>query len=237
MAPAWAVDRKWQIAEPGECRPVLSAPILRALSSLCLLWEWPRFLGVTLVGFLGMLHPAEFLALRRQDLLLPQDALHTEPVFYVHIVKPKTSRFARRQHCKIDDPTVLAFVAKVFGDLQPAESLFIGGASAYRKRWDAAMQRLGIPVSQRLRGATPAVLRGSGATHMYLLTEDLPRVQWRGRWSQLKTVEHYVQEVAAQTFLARLDSQAKHRLQMLDRASAWLLHSFLADFKLSSTKD
>ena len=91
------------------------------------------------------------------------------------------------------------------------------------------LSRLEIPCKQKERGATPAVLRGSGATFMYLLTEDLPRIQWRGRWSQIKTVEHYVQEVAAQTLLTRLPAQAKRRLAMFDQASCWLLDQFLLD--------
>ena len=227
LTPAWAVDRKWQIAEPGECRPVLSAPVIRAITSLCLLWEWFRFLGIILIGFLAMLHPAEFLQLRRKDILLPEDSLHSDHVFYVHICNPKTSRFARRQHCKVDDALVLRYVSKVFGPLQPGESLFAGGSSAFRRRWNAVLSRLGIPTSQRDRGATPAVLRGSGATHMYLLTEDLAKVQWRGRWSQLKTVEHYVQEVAAQTLVAQLDPLSKERVRRFDEASVFLLQSFL----------
>eukprot|EP00435_Cladocopium_sp_Y103_P042939 s2396_g12.t1 len=226
LTPAWAVDRKWQIAEPGECRPVLSAPVIRALTSLCILWRWFRFLGVVLIGFLGMLHPAEFLQLRRRDLLLPQDSLHSEPVFYIHISNPKTSRFARRQHCKIDDSLVLSYVTKVFGPLQPGECLFGGGPSAVRRRWDAALSRLGIPTSQREKGATPAVLRGSGATFMYLASEDLAKVQWRGRWSQLKTVEHYVQEVAAQTLVSQLDPLSKRRVKAFDEAAAFLLRAW-----------
>ena len=229
MAPAWVIDRKWQIAEPGECRPVISAPVMRAVTSLCLLWQWFRFLGVTLIGFLGMLHPSEFLGLKRRDLVLPQDSLRHEPVFYVHISNPKTSRFARRQHCKIDDPLVLQYVTKVFGHLHQFEALFAGGASAYRRRWDAVFSHLGVPSSQRTRGATPATLRGSGATHMYLSCEDLPRVQWRGRWSQLKTVEHYVQEVAAQTLVARLNPIAKRAIQIFDATSTALLAMFLDD--------
>ena len=213
--------------QTGECRPVLSAPSLRALSSLCLLWSWYRFLGVTLTGFLGMLHPAEFLVLKRRDLVLPSDSLHSEPVFFVHVTNPKTWRFARRQHCKIDDPLVLLYVERAFAALSPGESLFAGGSFAYRKRWDAALHRLGIATGQSSRGATPAVLRGSGATYMFLSTEDLPRVQWRGRWAQLKTVEHYIQEVAAQTLVAKLDPLAKHRIGVLDSASSALLHAFL----------
>ena len=36
---AWQIDRKWQQHEPGDCRPVLSAPILRAVTALALLWD------------------------------------------------------------------------------------------------------------------------------------------------------------------------------------------------------
>ena len=77
-----------------------------------------------------MLHPAEFISLLRSDLLLPGDTLNETAAFYVHIRNPKTARFARKQHCKIDDPCVLAYVAKVFGALAPNASLFAGGTSA-----------------------------------------------------------------------------------------------------------
>ena len=66
---------------------------------LCLIWKWYRWLGVTLIGFLGMLHPAEFISFFRSDLLLPGDTLNKTAAFYVHIGNPKTARFARKQHC------------------------------------------------------------------------------------------------------------------------------------------
>ena len=88
LASAWQVDRKWQQHEPGECRPVISSPIMQAMASLCLLWNWHRWLGITLFGFLGMLHPSEFVNLTRRDILLPQDSLLTGNVFYIHIRMP-----------------------------------------------------------------------------------------------------------------------------------------------------
>ena len=48
------------------------------------------------------------------------------------------------------------------------------------------MQRLGVPHRQNDRGATPGVLRGSGATFLYLECEDVQLVAWRGRWAKLK---------------------------------------------------
>ena len=60
LAPAWQVDKKWQAVEPGECRPVISQPIVCAAVSTSLLWEWYDWAAVTIIGFLCMMHPAEF---------------------------------------------------------------------------------------------------------------------------------------------------------------------------------
>ena len=49
------------------------------------------------------------------------------------------------------------------------------------------MERLGVPHTLAQNGATPGVLRGSGATFLYLETEDINLVAWRGRWSKVKT--------------------------------------------------
>ena len=228
FAGAWQVDRKWQQFEPGSCRPVLSGPVMQAICSIALLWDWHRWLGITLIGFLGMLHPSEMINLYRSDLLLPSDTLVEEPVFYVFIRHPKTVRFARRQHCKIDDPLVLAFVTKVFKSLSPTTSLFPGGTHAYRSRWNSVLSRLSIPVSQRDHGCTPAVLRGSGATHMFMTCEDLPRVQWRGRWAQQKTLEFYIQEVGAQSMLSKLPPAAHSKVKTLADFSTALMSQFLS---------
>ena len=225
---AWQVDRKWQQFEPGACRPVLSAPVMQAMCSIALLWEWYRWLGITLIGFLGMLHPSEMINLVRSDLLLPCDTLVDEQVFYVFIRHPKTVRFARRQHCKVDDPTVLAFISKVFEKLPPTTPLFPGGPHAYRSRWNSVLTRLSIPVVQRDQGCTPAVLRGSGATHMFMSCEDLPRVQWRGRWAQQKTLEFYIQEVGAQSMLSKLSPAAHSKVKLLADFSSALMAHFLS---------
>eukprot|EP00439_Symbiodinium_sp_Y106_P030937 s162_g3.t1 len=244
MAPAWQIDRKWQHLEPGECRPVLSAAILRAMVALGLVWGWPRFVGVLLIGFLCMLHPAEYLSLTRADLLLPTDVLTKDRVAYVAVRNPKTflcmlhpaeylsltradlllptdvltkdrvayvavrnpktARFARRQHRRLEDASVLRFLEAAFESLPFDAMLYPGTKHTFKSQWNAILARLGIPYKQIDKGIRPGVLRGSGATHMYLETEDLSRVAWRGRWSRQKTLEFYVQEVAAQMIVQRL---------------------------------
>lgn len=165
----------------------------------------------------------------RQVFLLPQDFLLGQTGFYIHIRNLKTARFARRQHCKIDDFSLLQFVDRAFGSMRSDESLFAGGPSAFRRRGNVVMQRLGVPCGARAGGVTLAVLRGCGATYFYLACGDLSRVQWRGRWSQLRTVERYIREVGAQTIVAR-------RIKELGDASSLLLSMYL-EGKLVSPKD
>ena len=61
-------------------------------------------------------------------------------------------------------------------------------------------------LAKHFRGATPGVLRGSGATYFYQQTEHVPLLAWRGRWARQKTLEYYLQEVAAQMLLGRAPS-------------------------------
>lgn len=91
LAGAWQVDHKWQLEEPGQCRAVLSAPVLRAILCLSLLWGWRRFAGIVALGFGGMLHPHEFIQLSRRDLVFPEDALlGSQQFLFIHIKNPKS---------------------------------------------------------------------------------------------------------------------------------------------------
>ena len=228
LTPAWQIDKKWQHAEPGECRPVISKPILQAAVSLGLLWGWGDWVAVTLIGFICMLHPAEFITLHRRDLILPADAMSADRVAYIHVRNPKTARFARRQHARLDDNLVLQFLESRYGSLPLAEKLFRGSLHTYRRQWNAIMSHLGVPHTQQARGATPGVLRGSGATFLYLETEDVQLVAWRGRWSKLKTVEFYLQEVAAQLLLQQLSATSRAKLAILRAYASKLVASQIA---------
>ena len=234
LGPAWQIDKKWQMAEPGECRPVISAPIMRAALAIASLWGWFFWAAVSMIGFLGMLHPAEFLNLKRQDLVLPRDALVDHDIVYIHLRNPKTARFARRQHAKIEDAFVVKFLEALYGSRPLDFKLFPGSASVYRRQWDCIMDRLEIPHTRASRGPTPAVLRGSGATHLYLATEDISLIAWRGRWTKTKTIEFYLQEVAAQLVLHHLSSLARSRIELLSTYAVHLLSRSIDHFEWSS---
>ena len=88
-----------------------------------------------------MLRPAELIALVRRDLILPADAMTSDRVAYVHVRNPKTARFARCQHARLDDEPVLCFLESRFGSLPLSDRLFRGSLHTYRRQWNAIMQR------------------------------------------------------------------------------------------------
>lgn len=67
------MDRNWQLEERGQCRVVLSAPVLGAVSALSILWGWWCFKGAVALRFAAMLRPSELLNLTRRDLVFPAD--------------------------------------------------------------------------------------------------------------------------------------------------------------------
>ena len=226
LTAAWQIDKKWQRAEPGSCRAVLPAAAVRAAVSVALLWGWFKWAGAVITGFLAMLHPGELVELTRRDLVFPEDTLgHTSSLF-VHLRNPKTSRFARRQHGRIDDQAAIQFLFSLVRGLPPGARLYPGSTHSFRKQWNAILDRLGLPSKAAEHEATPGVLRGSGATHFYIATENIPLLAWRGRWARTKTLEYYLQEVAAQVLLAELKPAARARIRALDQAADELLAYF-----------
>ena len=174
-----------------------------------------------------MLHPCEFLALPRRHLVLPIDMLQTCHDAYIHIDNPKTRRFARRQHAKISDQSIIAFITVVFGPIPLDLPITPLNAGTFRRRWNAVLQHLGLPHSSFDKGCTPGCLRGSGATAFYQHTEDIPRIAWRGRWLRQRTLEYYLQEVAAQLLLSHVSSEVRDRIACFHNAADALISFFI----------
>ena len=87
----------------------------------------------------------------------------------------------------------------------------------FRKQWNLLLERLGIPFRRTQNGATPAVLRGSGATHLYVGCEDIQWIAWRGRWARARTLEFYLQEVGAQTLVHQLHPSSRAKVLFLEQ--------------------
>eukprot|EP00438_Fugacium_kawagutii_P021739 Skav206696 [mRNA] locus=scaffold99:17529:21803:+ [translate_table: standard] len=229
LAVAWQIDKKWQIHEPGQCRSVLPVSAIKACLCLAAMWGWHNWLGIVVIGFGAMLHPSEMVSLVRRDLVFPSDVGYDSPSLFIHVRDPKTARFARRQHGRIDDPDMIWIVYKLFGSLELDEKLYPASFTSFRKQWDAIMRQLGIPFRQSERGATPGVLRGSGATFLYSSSEDVSWVAWRGRWARVRTLEYYLQEVGAHLLVHSLDRVAKYKIEQLSAASWPVIRAALTE--------
>lgn len=72
--------------------------------------------------------------------------------------------------------------------------------------------QLGIERKHRL---TPASVRGGGALAEYRAGTDLQRILWRMRIRHIITLEHYVQEVAGESFIAELSSESRRKISLL----------------------
>ena len=225
---AWKLLTRWEEVEPVQRGMVFPEVVLRAAVSVSLLWSWPRFAAAILIGFHALLRPGEILPLQRCHLILPCDMISDEAVAYVCILNSKTRRFLQRQHAKVSDAATVRFLQGLFRDLPSGTPLFAASAAQFRSRWNDVFSNLGLPVAERDNGVAPKALRGSGATWLFHMTEDLQKVMWRGRWRQQATLEHYIQDVTGQMFFARLKESSRHRIRNLAGHAASLMAPFAA---------
>lgn len=60
---------------------------------------------------------------------------------------------------------------------------------------------------------------------MFSNVQDLNLVAWRGRWSNLKTLEYYLQEVSAFMMVHQLDAISRSKIFFLSDCSMMVLRS------------
>eukprot|EP00435_Cladocopium_sp_Y103_P020927 s3291_g5.t1 len=161
MTPAWETVSKWELQEPTRHRPPVPEPVVLAMTSLALAWDWVRWSAVTLACFYSVSRVGELLRVKRREVLTPRDLLHSETVIYIRFVAPKSRRRgAKVQYSTVEEAAVVPFLCKVWDALQPDELLYAGSQGAYRSRWNALLARLQISDQHKL---TPGGLRDHAA--------------------------------------------------------------------------
>ena len=215
MAPAWQLVSQWEELQPVKHRQPLPSIVFQAMFALAWLWKWKRFAGALLAGFEGIARIGEILAAKRADLVLPSDMfdrLCTKA--FIKVCKPKSLRRGkgRVQHLTIDDPLTVAALENIFGGLDDFLPLFPLSASVFRNRWNRLTRALLILSSLRL---TPASICGGGVIQCYKRGESIPNLMWKMRLCSQSTLESYVQELAAESFLVRLPDASKIRIRSL----------------------
>ena len=97
-----------------------------------------------------------------------------------------------------------------------------------RRCWMALCKHLGVDVSQS-RGVTLASLRGGGATALYLFGASIADIAWCGGWSSTRTLEIYIQEVAALTSLKDLRPADQARISLFADALPRILRDYVTN--------
>ena len=226
---AWDMATTWQAITPAENHVPTPPVVLLALVGLSLTWNWRSMCAYLLLAFTGMLRPGEALTLRRQDILLPRDLMSNRRCFYIIVQRPKMRRVAaRREHVRVQDPFVLQVMEHWLDGIDASSRLFPISAAYLRVLHDHLVSFFGIPCLDGI-GLTPASHRAGGATHMFHECNSIDTVRWHGRWAcTSRTLEVYVQEVAALNVLPGLSADARDRIAFMARASVSLLQETFA---------
>jgi len=174
----WDILRTWDTLEPGQHHLPIPLSVLRALC-----WNWSKFAVTLALGFYGLLRPSESINMRRQDVSLPHEHLQGD-VLYLRVGQPKTrNKAAKQQHVRVDEPGLAFWVETILFSVPMYSRIWHGSLRAFQMRLETIL---------------PSSLRPGGATYLFRLWEEnLPRLQWRGRWRSFRMLEIYVQELGA----------------------------------------
>ena len=229
LQPAWDLASTWQALTPAENHVPTPPVCLLAMVSLCLCWNWRSMAAYLLLSFTGLLRPGETLGLRRCDILLPADMMSTRRCMYIIVRRPKMRRIAaRREHVRVSDPVVLAVMEHWLQGASSNERLFPISSTYLRVLHDHLVRWLGISCLDGT-GLTPASHRAGGATLMFRECNSIEYVRWHGRWAcTSRTLEVYVQEVAALTVLPNLSADSRARIALMAHASMSLLQEAIS---------
>ena len=189
---AWRLLRAWAITEPTDLHPPCPLRLLQAMVVSAIAWGWLETGATLLLGFFALLRPIEYLSVKWGDLVLPSSHCNGE-IIYVGIPEHKTQRRGpRRTHVKIDHKSVVRLLVKLSRGKLDYMPIWSNSAHTWRRRLRLLCQNL----TGNDKTILPSSLRPGGASHFFeAWGEDIPRLQWRGRWACQRTLEHYVQEL------------------------------------------
>ena len=204
----WQLATTWETIHPSAVHPPIPQPLMMAMVAVALAWKWFRMALLILTGFYALLRPAEMF------LLKPEHFSHSSEtgnagVCIIRLLQTKSrTRGAKHQSVRLDEPFVIAFLEKCFRHMHKSEPIWPFSASLFRTRFDQLL----FGVCQKNKLVLPSSLRPGGATFLFQLwNENIPKLQWRGRWLHLKTMLHYVQELGSINVLKALTSSQKSR--------------------------
>ena len=209
---AWDLAFLWGSYEPSEHHIAVPHQVLLSVLSVCLIWGWTREAGIFALAFGALLRIGEIVNADRADLILPSDVDFSISYMLLKIREPKTRfRAARHQAGKCESPDLIQVAILGLGRLKRHEKLWPHSSSTLRNRLSKVLKTLHLPSEPTdvPKAISLASFRPGGATWLITVTESAELVQRRGRWASWATMNIYLQEVAASTYLNDVEPIAK----------------------------
>ena len=212
---AWDLAFIWGSYEPSEHHVAMPFQILVAILAAAWSWGWKREAAVFALAWGALLRIGEILDACRADLILPSDVGDTIDYVLLKIREPKTRyRSARHQAGKLEQFDLIEVVRIGFSNLMPGEKLWPWSGATLRSRLTKLLETLGLPHTHNHvpKALSLASFRPGGATHLIAVSESAEMVRRRGRWASFRTMEMYLQEVAASTYMNEITKAAKENV-------------------------
>ena len=227
---AWDLAFIWSSYEPSEHHVAMPYQVLIALIGAAWSWGWKREASVFALAWGALLRIGEVLDATRTDLVLPSDVGNSIDYVLLKIREPKTRyRAARHQAGKLEQVDPIEIVKIGFEKLHPEDRLWNLSGSTLRTRLTRRLQVLALPhqTGQIRKPLSLASFRPGGATHLITVSESAELVRRRGRWASFKTMEMYLQEVAASTYLNDVSDVARENVLLTLRNFPELMKQIL----------
>eukprot|EP00435_Cladocopium_sp_Y103_P052260 s3094_g16.t1 len=195
----WDTAFSWVQQEPGEHHTACLYQVLLALLSASIYWGWSALAGAIALSWGAVCRIGE---------------------------EPKTRfKAARHQMSRLDYQDLVELVSCVFGSLSADKKLWPFSGQLMRTRFRQLLTAIGLPARPcgRERPLDLGSLRAGGATHLLMTTEDSELVRRRGRWLAHRTMEVYLQEIAATIMFPSLPDAVKAKVLRLAYAFPGLL--------------
>ena len=159
-----------------------------------------------------LLRPGEMFKLQVRDVVLP-DFDGPEPALVIIVREPKTRRIWRSQFVLCKDFGLMLWFQWWVMDRSSSSRLF----PLSKETFSSILQRVCAILGVTSCRFTPSSFRSGGATEHFKVHENLAMLQYHGRWTVPRTLEHYLHVAFSASIMAELTAEAKACLEVVLR--------------------
>lgn len=227
----WNTLRSWEEMSPAGFRSPMPLPLLAALLCqsriIAVRTEdsvekklWFIFAGLVAVSFFGMLRPGELFGLLVGDVCLPHSMALAASFAVIRLKRPKNARqMGQQQFCEVHHPDAINWLAWIVHTRAKKERALRPSTPArFRIMFKTVCEKMMV---QNMK-LSPASLRAGGATWMLDEGYEVSRIRFQGRWTNLRSLEHYLQVARAQQLSLTIPDHVALQLRKL-----LLKHSYM----------